>query len=122
MATMIEEAFSRICRMKLPVCFDDLLVEIDPNTFRVPMVLDELAESEQKAPSSLCVVLGLEPGSTFRQAVQRYRSGIAPPTPQPLPRGPLICRRPLINKPRKKKRLRLVEAASVSGRAIRFGS
>ena len=105
----IEAAFERICRMGLPVCYDDLLVEIDPNTFRVPMVLDELAASEQKAPSSLCVVLGLEPGSTFREAVQRYRSGIAPPTPQPTPISPARLK-PLKYK-KKPSRPRLIEAA-----------
>ena len=69
--------------MGLPVCYDDLLVEVDPNMFRVPMVLDELSRSKEPAPVGLCVVLGLEPGSTFREAVQRYRESIAPQQPEP---------------------------------------
>ena len=113
MTTFIEEAFERICRMKLPVCFDDVLVEVDPNTFRVPMVLDELASSEERAPTGICGMLGLEPGATFRQAVERYRLSIAPPTPQPSPqtrviyvskqRGKKQCR------PRLRPRLRLLD-------------
>ena len=97
-------------RMGLPVCYDDVLVEIDPNMFRVPMVLDELAESKEKAPRVICVMLGLEPGATFREVVERYRSGIAPPTPQPSPtrgRGPLVMRK----RKKKPRRPRLIEAS-----------
>ena len=82
MAT-VQVAFERIVRMRLPVCFDDVLVQVDPNMFRVPQVLDELAQSEAPAPSGVCAVLGLEPGASFRQAVERYRLSMAPPAPQP---------------------------------------
>lgn len=83
----VEQAFARIVRMRLPTCYDDLLVEIDPNMLRVPQVLDELGRSLDPAPLTICYMLGLRPGSTFRRAVLRYRESVAPATPQPKQTG-----------------------------------
>ena len=70
--------------MRLPTYCDDLIVEIDPlQLFRIPRVLDQLEDSEQLLPPTLATFLGLRNGSTMGQAVERYRTMIAPRPPKP---------------------------------------
>ena len=70
--------------MRLPTYCDDLIVEIDPlQLFRIPRVLDQLENSEQLVPPTLSCFLGLRHGSTVGQAVERYRTMIAPRPPKP---------------------------------------
>ena len=70
--------------MRLPTYCDDLIVELDPlQLFRIPRVLDQLEDSEQLVPPTLACFLGLRTGSTMAQAVERYRTMIAPRPPKP---------------------------------------